>query len=103
MSAGVLLWAAVAAFLFLAWPVAQWAKHPAMKPVAAWLVFVSAFALAGAAAFLVLLSVVAAAAATEALYRPVWAALAAFAIIASGAAAARYAVRRAPRREGPPR
>jgi hypothetical protein len=102
MTAEVLIWVAAVAFLFLAWPLAQRLKHPAMKPIAAWLVFVSAFALVGAAAFLALLWGFAGAGVTTALYEPVWAAVTSLVAIGLAFAAARYAVRRTPRRTGPP-
>lgn len=51
MTPEIVIWSAAAAFLLLAWPLSRRMKHPDMKPLAAWLVFVSVFALAGGALF----------------------------------------------------
>jgi hypothetical protein len=49
-----------AVILIGSWPVSQALKHESRKPLAAYLVFVSVFALSGAAVFMVAVSVLAA-------------------------------------------
>ena len=46
------------AILVLCWPLAQAWRHSEMRPVAAWLIFASVLALAGAVSFQVLLGLV---------------------------------------------
>lgn len=102
MTPEIVIWSAAAAFLLLAWPLSRRMKHPDMKPLAAWLVFVSVFALAGGALFAALAGAISLVGATGALDRPAWAILAALLVIAPALAAARASVRRPPRGDGPP-
>ena len=93
-------WIAGAAALGLLaafWPVAQAAKHPETRPLAAWLIFATVFALAAGAVFVAIVAALGALGRPEALSGG-WEAVAAIlAMLLPPFLAARWAVRLPPR------
>lgn len=83
------------------WPAAQMVRHPDHRPLAAYLVFVSVFALSAAALFTAIIAVARAAGLLEAMSGGGAAALILIVILIPAFFAARWVVRRPPMRRRP--
>lgn len=97
----ILVLAILAAALVLAWPYAKHIRHPRQRTLAAYLIFLSVFALVGAALFMAIVGLAALAGLTDALGRPVPAMLALLVVLVPAFFAAREVARRPPRQRMP--
>ena len=89
-----LVWIAVIVLLALFWPIAQMIRHDKLKPLAAYLLFTSVFALIGGAVFLLTLWAGVAILPADAMAGPIAAAVTVLVAILPALAAAAWIVRR---------
>jgi type VI protein secretion system component VasK len=96
-----LAWIVALVLLALCWPLAQWLRHEKLHPLAAWLLFTSILVLVSAAVFLILLWGARLLLSPAALAGPGAAAAIVVLSLLPGLAAARWIVRRPQQRRMP--
>ncbi|WP_138380545.1 hypothetical protein [Luteithermobacter gelatinilyticus] len=103
MDFSALAWVGWIAFLCVAWPYATHARHPQLKPVEAYLIFVTVFIVLEAGALLFVSLLFWTSSESQSLLETIWAGIVAGLIMVVPAfLGARYMIRRPPRRKEEP-